>query len=249
MEPLGVVVVTPPWNFPLSIPAGGVLAALAAGNAVVLKPAPEAVLVGWWLATCLWDAGVPREVLQFLPCPDDEIGRGLVTDPRVGGRHPHRVGGDGATLPRLAARSHPVRGDERQERHRRHLAGGPRSGHPRPRSLGLRSQRPEVLGGEPRHLRGRGVRRRRFPPPAPRRRGEPRRGQRLGADEPHHPADPAARRRAPARAHRARRGRGVAARAAPARRTTRSSGRPASSSACAPARSSTARSASAPCSD
>jgi RHH-type proline utilization regulon transcriptional repressor/proline dehydrogenase/delta 1-pyrroline-5-carboxylate dehydrogenase len=85
MEPLGVVVVTPPWNFPLSIPSGGVLAALAAGNAVVLKPAPEAVLVGWWLATCLWEAGVPREILQFLPCPDDEIGRGLVTDPRVGG--------------------------------------------------------------------------------------------------------------------------------------------------------------------
>jgi len=84
-EPLGVVVVTPPWNFPLSIPAGGVLAALAAGNAVVLKPAPEAVLVGWWLARCLWDAGVPREILQFLPCPDDEIGRGLVTDARVGG--------------------------------------------------------------------------------------------------------------------------------------------------------------------
>jgi RHH-type proline utilization regulon transcriptional repressor/proline dehydrogenase/delta 1-pyrroline-5-carboxylate dehydrogenase len=85
LEPLGVVVVTPPWNFPLSIPAGGVLAALAAGNAVVLKPAPEAVLVGWWLASCLWEAGVPREILQFLPCPDDEIGRGLVTDPRVGG--------------------------------------------------------------------------------------------------------------------------------------------------------------------
>ncbi len=84
MEPLGVVVVTPPWNFPLSIPAGGVLAALAAGNAVVLKPAPEAVLVGWWLASCLWDAGVPRDVLQFLPCPDDETGKGLVTDPRVG---------------------------------------------------------------------------------------------------------------------------------------------------------------------
>jgi RHH-type proline utilization regulon transcriptional repressor/proline dehydrogenase/delta 1-pyrroline-5-carboxylate dehydrogenase len=84
MEPLGVVLVTPPWNFPLSIPAGGVLAALAAGNAVVFKPAPEAVLVGWWLASCLWAAGIPREVLQFLPCPDDEIGRGLVTDPRVG---------------------------------------------------------------------------------------------------------------------------------------------------------------------
>jgi RHH-type proline utilization regulon transcriptional repressor/proline dehydrogenase/delta 1-pyrroline-5-carboxylate dehydrogenase len=84
MEPLGVVVVTPPWNFPLSIPAGGVLAALAAGNAVVLKPAPEAVLVGWRLASALWDAGIPRDVLQFVPCPDDEIGRGLVTDARVG---------------------------------------------------------------------------------------------------------------------------------------------------------------------
>jgi RHH-type proline utilization regulon transcriptional repressor/proline dehydrogenase/delta 1-pyrroline-5-carboxylate dehydrogenase len=82
-RPFGVVVVTPPWNFPLSIPAGGVLAALAAGNSVVLKPAPEAVLVGWALAGALWEAGVPREVLQFLPCPDDETGRGLVTDARV----------------------------------------------------------------------------------------------------------------------------------------------------------------------
>ena len=83
LEPLGVVVVAPPWNFPLSIPAGGVLAALAAGNAVLLKPALEAVLVGWHLAGALWDAGIPRDVLQFVPCPDDEIGRGLITDPRV----------------------------------------------------------------------------------------------------------------------------------------------------------------------
>jgi RHH-type proline utilization regulon transcriptional repressor/proline dehydrogenase/delta 1-pyrroline-5-carboxylate dehydrogenase len=84
MEPLGIVVVTPPWNFPLSIPAGGVFAALAAGNAVILKPAPEAVLVGWGLASCLWEAGIPQDVLQFLPAPDDETGKRLVTDPRVG---------------------------------------------------------------------------------------------------------------------------------------------------------------------
>ena len=75
--------VAPPWNFPLSIPAGGVLAALAAGNAVLLKPAPEAVLVGWHLAGALWEAGIPRDVLQFVPCPDDAVGRGLITDPRV----------------------------------------------------------------------------------------------------------------------------------------------------------------------
>jgi RHH-type proline utilization regulon transcriptional repressor/proline dehydrogenase/delta 1-pyrroline-5-carboxylate dehydrogenase len=85
VEPLGVVVVTPPWNFPLSIPAGGVLASLASGNAVILKPAPEAVLVGWGLARCLWEAGVPRDIVQFLPVPDDETGQRLVTDPRVGG--------------------------------------------------------------------------------------------------------------------------------------------------------------------
>ncbi|MES2708197.1 MAG: bifunctional proline dehydrogenase/L-glutamate gamma-semialdehyde dehydrogenase [Verrucomicrobiota bacterium] len=82
-EPLGVVVVTPPWNFPFAIPCGGVLAALMAGNAVILKPAPEAVLTGWLLAECLWEAGVPRDALQFLPCPDNEIGRALLTDPRT----------------------------------------------------------------------------------------------------------------------------------------------------------------------
>ena len=104
--------------------------------------------------------------------------------PARGRRHPHRLGGDRAALPRLATRSAAVRRDQRQERHHRHGAGGSRSGHPRSRPLGLRPQRPEVLGGQPRHLRGRGVRRRRLPAPAPRRRGQPRRRQRVGADEP-----------------------------------------------------------------
>jgi RHH-type proline utilization regulon transcriptional repressor/proline dehydrogenase/delta 1-pyrroline-5-carboxylate dehydrogenase len=77
--PLGTVVVAPPWNFPYAIPAGGVLAALAVGNTVILKPAPESVLVAWTLARQCWEGGVPRDVLQFLPCTDDEIGRRLVT--------------------------------------------------------------------------------------------------------------------------------------------------------------------------
>ncbi len=83
LQPLGVVVVTPPWNFPFAIPAGGVLAALMAGNAVILKPAPEAVLVGWQIVQALWAAGVPREVLQFVPAPDNEIGQQLIVDPRT----------------------------------------------------------------------------------------------------------------------------------------------------------------------
>ena len=50
----GVVLVTPPWNFPCSIPSGGITAALAAGNSVIFKPAPEAVLTGWELVQLLW---------------------------------------------------------------------------------------------------------------------------------------------------------------------------------------------------
>ena len=105
LEPLGVVVVAPPWNFPLSIPAGGVLAALAAGNAVLLKPAPEAVLVGWHLAGALWDAGIPRDVLQFVPV-SGRRGRARAHHRSARGRgDPHRLGGDGPALPRVAARS------------------------------------------------------------------------------------------------------------------------------------------------
>jgi len=77
--PLGVVLVVPPWNFPYAIPMGGVCAALAAGNAVILKPAPETVATAWLIADQLWTSGVPRNVLQFLPTRDDEVGKHLVT--------------------------------------------------------------------------------------------------------------------------------------------------------------------------
>jgi len=81
--PFGTVAVVPPWNFPLAIPAGGVLAALAAGNAVVLKPAPETVAVAHALAEACWDAGVPADALGFVPCADDDAGRRLVTHPDI----------------------------------------------------------------------------------------------------------------------------------------------------------------------
>jgi RHH-type proline utilization regulon transcriptional repressor/proline dehydrogenase/delta 1-pyrroline-5-carboxylate dehydrogenase len=82
-KPKGVVVVASPWNFPCSIPAGGILAALAGGNAVIFKPAPEAVLVGWTLVQNFWEAGIGRDVLQFLPCADEPEGSLLIKDPRV----------------------------------------------------------------------------------------------------------------------------------------------------------------------
>ena len=77
--PLGVVAVIPPWNFPVAIPAGGTLAALAAGNAVVFKPAPETPRCAEVVAEACWAAGVPTEVLRFVRTPDDEVGRRLVT--------------------------------------------------------------------------------------------------------------------------------------------------------------------------
>jgi len=75
---MGVVLVVPPWNFPYAIPAGGVCAALAAGNTVILKPAPETVATAWLLAQQLWEGGVPKDALQFVPTRDDETGKYLV---------------------------------------------------------------------------------------------------------------------------------------------------------------------------
>ena len=79
----GTVVVVGPWNFPYAIPTGGVAAALAAGNGVVLKPAPEVVAVGAHIADQFWRAGVPRDVLQLVVCEDGPVGTHLVTHPEV----------------------------------------------------------------------------------------------------------------------------------------------------------------------
>jgi RHH-type proline utilization regulon transcriptional repressor/proline dehydrogenase/delta 1-pyrroline-5-carboxylate dehydrogenase len=81
--PLGTVVVAPPWNFPFAIALGGVTAALAAGNAVILKPAPQARRSARLVAECCWAAGVPAHALQYVPTPDDDAGRRLVTHPDV----------------------------------------------------------------------------------------------------------------------------------------------------------------------
>src|SRR5690606_1705907 len=82
--PVRLTVVTPPWNFPVAIPAGSTLAALAAGSAVVIKPAPQARRCGAVMVDALWAAGVPREVLHLVQLEESELGRRLVSDPRVG---------------------------------------------------------------------------------------------------------------------------------------------------------------------
>ena len=76
--PHQLVVVTPPWNFPVAIAAGGVLAALAAGSAVIIKPAPQVVNCVLAMVDTLWRAGIPKEVLRVAMVPDNELGLHLV---------------------------------------------------------------------------------------------------------------------------------------------------------------------------
>jgi RHH-type proline utilization regulon transcriptional repressor/proline dehydrogenase/delta 1-pyrroline-5-carboxylate dehydrogenase len=83
VKPKGVVVVVPPWNFPIAIPCGGVAAALAAGNTVILKPASDTVLVAYELCRAFWRGGVPKEALQFVPASGSSGGAQLVSSPSV----------------------------------------------------------------------------------------------------------------------------------------------------------------------
>jgi len=81
----GVFVCISPWNFPLAIFTGQVAAALAAGNAVIAKPADQTVLIGYTAVKLLHEAGVPEGVLQFLPGKGSMIGNTLLTKPEVAG--------------------------------------------------------------------------------------------------------------------------------------------------------------------
>jgi len=81
--PAQLTVVTPPWNFPVAIPAGSTLAALAAGSAVVIKPAPQAERCGAVMVDALWEAGVPRDVLKLVQVGENTLGAQLISHPAV----------------------------------------------------------------------------------------------------------------------------------------------------------------------
>ncbi|MCB1148717.1 MAG: bifunctional proline dehydrogenase/L-glutamate gamma-semialdehyde dehydrogenase [Chlamydiia bacterium] len=81
--PKGVTAVVTPWNFPCAIPVSGIASSLAAGNPVIFKPAPEAVLVGYEVAKAFWEGGVPHDALHFLPMEDAPEASALIQDRRV----------------------------------------------------------------------------------------------------------------------------------------------------------------------
>ncbi|WOJ97057.1 bifunctional proline dehydrogenase/L-glutamate gamma-semialdehyde dehydrogenase PutA [Congregibacter brevis] len=83
--PRGIITCISPWNFPLAIFTGQIAAALAAGNAVLAKPAESTPLVAAAAVRLVHAAGVPREVLQFLPGDGLITGQALTSSPRIAG--------------------------------------------------------------------------------------------------------------------------------------------------------------------
>jgi RHH-type proline utilization regulon transcriptional repressor/proline dehydrogenase/delta 1-pyrroline-5-carboxylate dehydrogenase len=82
-QPRGVAAIVSPWNFPLAICAGMTTAAVVTGNTAVVKPSSATRGIARLLCEILWQAGVPGEVLQYLPGAGREVGDILVSDPRV----------------------------------------------------------------------------------------------------------------------------------------------------------------------
>ena len=83
--PRGVIACISPWNFPLAIFSGQILAALTAGNAVVAKPAEQTPLIAARAVALMHEAGIPRDAVQLLPGDGATVGAALARDARVDG--------------------------------------------------------------------------------------------------------------------------------------------------------------------
>jgi RHH-type proline utilization regulon transcriptional repressor/proline dehydrogenase/delta 1-pyrroline-5-carboxylate dehydrogenase len=85
LHPRGTILCISPWNFPLAIFTGQVVAALVTGNCVIAKPAEQTTLIAHFAIDLLLKSGVPAGVIQFLPGPGETIGAKLVADHRIKG--------------------------------------------------------------------------------------------------------------------------------------------------------------------
>lgn len=84
LKPRGIFVCISPWNFPIAIYTGQIVAALMAGNAVISKPAEQTSLIGFYITQLMHKAGIPPEVLTFMP-GDGNVGAALVSEADVSG--------------------------------------------------------------------------------------------------------------------------------------------------------------------
>ena len=83
--PRGVIACISPWNFPLAIFSGQVFGALAAGNAVIAKPAEQTPLIAARAVRLMHEAGIPPDAVQLLPGDGETVGAALMADPRIDG--------------------------------------------------------------------------------------------------------------------------------------------------------------------
>ena len=83
--PRGIFVCISPWNFPLAIFTGQIVAALVAGNCVLAKPAEQTPLIAAMAVDLFYQAGIPKEVLHFLPGKGRTIGSKMIGDKRIDG--------------------------------------------------------------------------------------------------------------------------------------------------------------------
>jgi len=81
--PLGVGAIIPPWNFPCAIMGGLVAASLVTGNTVVLKPASDSPTIAAKFVEILFEAGIPKEALNFVTGPGGSIGDALIAHPKT----------------------------------------------------------------------------------------------------------------------------------------------------------------------
>jgi RHH-type proline utilization regulon transcriptional repressor/proline dehydrogenase/delta 1-pyrroline-5-carboxylate dehydrogenase len=153
-RPLGPIVCISPWNFPLAIFTGQVAAALAAGNAVLAKPAEETPLIAHERVKLLHEAGVPAARLQFTAGRGETVGAALVGASAMAGvlftgSTEVARGRSTAALPRLSADGKPIpliAETGGQNAHDRRFIGAARAGRGRCIALGLRQRRPALLG-------------------------------------------------------------------------------------------------------
>lgn len=85
LAPRGVIVTIAPWNFPLAIFSGQIVAALVTGNVVIAKPAEQSPMTAYKAVELMHRAGIPKNVLQFTPGRGSEVGAKLVADERIAG--------------------------------------------------------------------------------------------------------------------------------------------------------------------
>lgn len=82
-KPKGISVTISPWNFPIGIPVGTIVGPLAAGNRVIFKPSSLSSVTGYEICKILWEAGIPKDALIYLPTKGSLVSKYLLKDEEV----------------------------------------------------------------------------------------------------------------------------------------------------------------------